>query len=79
MCRYGFIALALNEFTGLEIECTPEQKCKEGYNGADVITTLGFDDLGTIGENCGILFAIMWGFMILAYIALWGAVRRLNK
>ena len=30
-------------------------------------------------QNLGVLFAIMWGFIILAYVALWNAVRNINK
>ena len=30
-------------------------------------------------QNLGALFALMWGYIILAYLALWNAVRNLSK
>ncbi|MEW5318451.1 MAG: hypothetical protein WDW38_009672 [Sanguina aurantia] len=73
--RYGFIVLAQNEFSGLVINCSPEQKCAPGYSGESVISLLGFDSVGGIEQNLGILFAMMCGLIFLAYIALWNAVR----
>jgi hypothetical protein len=77
--RYGFIALAKNEFTGLQIECTADQACPPGYDGEDVLQQLGFTDKGSIEQNVGVLFALMVGFLLMAYVALWAAVRRLTK
>ena len=45
--RYGFAALALNEFTGLKIVCAPEDACPPGYSGDRVLRQLGFE--GSIG------------------------------
>ncbi|KXZ56662.1 hypothetical protein GPECTOR_1g597 [Gonium pectorale] len=77
--HYGFIALAKNEFSGLQIKCKPDQGCAEGYNGDMVLRNMGFDDKGSVQQNAGILFAMMWGLLILAYVALFLAVRRLTK
>ncbi len=30
----------------------------------------------TVGENVGILFALFWGYLLAAFVALWAAVRR---
>ena len=30
-------------------------------------------------QNLGALFALMWGYIILAFLALWNAVRNLSK
>lgn len=54
--RYGFVAVAKNEFQDLPIHCTSEQRCASGFNGNDVITIMGFDDKGSVAENAGILF-----------------------
>lgn len=77
--RYGFIALAKNEFAGLELRCTAEQQCPEGYSGDDVLQLMGFDDKGSVGENNGILFAMMMGLLLIAYCLLWMNVRTLGK
>ncbi|KAG2499376.1 hypothetical protein HYH03_002951 [Edaphochlamys debaryana] len=77
--RYGFVAVSVNEFTGLQINCTPQQECAPGYDGEAVIANLGFADQGGPPRNTGILFAILVGLLGLAYVALWGAVRRLGK
>ncbi|MEW5318453.1 MAG: hypothetical protein WDW38_009674 [Sanguina aurantia] len=74
--RYGFIVLIQNEFTDLDIVCTPDQNCQPGYNGASVIALLGMDTVGGIGQNCGILFAFVCGLISMAYMALWFAVRK---
>ncbi|KAJ9505495.1 hypothetical protein QJQ45_028204, partial [Haematococcus lacustris] len=77
--KYGFIALAKNEFSGLQILCEPSDTgCGAGgvRTGESVITLLGFDDLGNVGFNAGILFLITGGFLLAAYVALWAAVRR---
>lgn len=38
--RYGFIAMVKNEFTGLDINCRPEEKCKADIRGEDTIQQL---------------------------------------
>lgn len=76
--RYGFIALAINEFTGLTIDCEPGQ-CAPGYDGETVLNNLGFSDDGTVGQNAAVLFGLMCFFLICAYAALWVGVRRLRK
>ncbi len=45
--------------------------------GNDILKQFGFDNKGSIEQNCGVLFAIMWGFLTMAYIMLWVNVRRL--
>ncbi|PNW85044.1 hypothetical protein CHLRE_03g169300v5 [Chlamydomonas reinhardtii] len=77
--RYGYIALAKNEFAGLQINCSPDESCPPGYNGAMVLANMGFSDKGSVGQNLGILFAMVWALLLLAYVALWLAVRRLVK
>ncbi|PNH12086.1 ABC transporter G family member 1, partial [Tetrabaena socialis] len=76
--RYGFLALSKNEFSGLQINCTPDQDCAPGFNGETVLRNMGFDTKGSVEQNAGILFAMLWGLLVLAYIALWLAVRRLS-
>ena len=75
--HYGFVALCLNEFTGLQIYCTEAQGCAPGYDGETVLSNLGFVDpatgepsKGTIGWNAGLLAALCGGFLILALVAL---------
>ena len=46
--KYGFTALAINEFSGLTIACTPEQSCTPGFSGDAVLTNLGFDSKGSL-------------------------------
>ncbi|KAG2442858.1 hypothetical protein HXX76_002937 [Chlamydomonas incerta] len=77
--RYGYIALVKNEFTGLQINCTPDESCPPGYDGDMVLANMGFSDKGSIGQNLGILFAMVWALLLLSYVALWLAVRRLVK
>lgn len=80
--RYSFIALVKNEFSGLKIDCgSPQQAAMTNCNpsGDAIIMQLGFDDKGTIGENCAVLFSLAVGFLLLAYVALWVSVRRMNK
>lgn len=43
----------------------------------DVITLLGITD--TVAQNLGILFALLVGFLVVAYFALWNAIRALGK
>lgn len=51
--------------------------CLSAAAGDDIIKQFGFSDKGSIEQNCGILFGIMWGFLIMAYIMLWVNVRRM--
>ncbi len=64
---------------GLALTCTPEQKCAPGFNGDVVLTQMGFDGLGSIAQNCGILIAILGVSICLAYAALWFNVRKLVR
>ena len=75
--HYGFVALCLNEFTGLNIYCTESQGCAPGYSGTTVLANLGFVDpatgepsKGSIGWNAGLLTALCGGFLLLAFVAL---------
>ncbi|KAL6756149.1 ABC-2 type transporter-domain-containing protein [Haematococcus lacustris] len=83
--KYAFIALAKNEFSGLRLECdeaaSNASTCgPDGtWAGESVITLLGFDDLGTVGFNAGILFLLANGFLAMAYLALWNVVRRQHQ
>jgi len=79
---YAFVALVKNEFEGLSIYCTSSQYISDGTdevcpitNGAQVITQLGFDGLGSVAENLGILAGFYVAFMACAYIALWRQVQ----
>ena len=53
--KYGFTALAINEFSGLAIYCTPEQNCAPGFNGDTVLANLGFNSKGSLQmvRRCG--------------------------
>lgn len=74
--KYGFVALCLNEFTGLNIYCTTAQNCAPGYNGETVLSNLGFlVGKGSIGFNCGLLAVLWMGFTGFAFVALWNATR----
>ena len=73
--RYGFIAIAVNEFAGLPINCpADEPTCPP--NGDYVLQALSFDSKGGVATNFGILFGLMCGFLTAAYVALWASVRR---
>ena len=48
--KYGFTAVAMNEFSGLSIYCTPEQSCAPGYNGNTVLYNMGFDNKGSLQQ-----------------------------
>jgi hypothetical protein len=72
--KYGFGAVVINEFSGLEINCGPGDGCAPGYNGDTVIRNMGID--GDIPWNCGILIALTGFFMLLAYIMLAIGVRK---
>lgn len=83
--KYAFIALAKNEFSGLRLECDEAANNASPcgidgtWAGESVITLLGFDDLGTVGFNAGILFLLASGFLAMAYLALWNVVRRQHQ
>ena len=48
--KYGFTAVAINEFSGLAIHCTPEQSCAPGFNGNTVLYNMGFDNKGSLQQ-----------------------------
>lgn len=80
--RYGFIALIKNEFSGLSIDCGPPQQAAMtncNPSGDAVIAQLGFNDKGTIGGNAAVLFGLAVGFLLIAHVALWLSVRKMNK
>jgi len=72
--KYGFVALVLNEFTGLELHCLPNQ-LNNGVcpitNGEQEIHLLGFESEGSIVFNILILLLMWFVLMSLAYLALW--------
>jgi hypothetical protein len=70
--------MSLNEFTGLVYNCPTPQACNGivPYTGEDTLVELGFTNNGTIASNLGILVALLFGYLVLAYIALVFTVRR---
>jgi ABC-type multidrug transport system permease subunit len=82
--KYGYRALAINEFTDLEMTCTPSQMVATGSggtvcpitNGNQVLALMGFDDAGTVTENIGIMIGLYAGMMMLSYIALHVTTRK---
>lgn len=73
--KYGFTALAKNEFPGLTFHCgdqtTNSVSACPYKTGDDVIRQLNFDSQPSLAENEGILLALAVGFFTLAYIVLW--------
>jgi ATP-binding cassette subfamily G (WHITE) protein 2 len=70
--KYTYVAIALNELTGLDLHCDTSE-LKSGKcpitNGDQIIKSKGYDEY-TIGECCGALIAIFFGTRIIAYLAL---------
>jgi hypothetical protein len=74
--KYGFVALAQNEFNGLKIGCIQLQdECVGGLTGEVILIQLALDGQGGIALNL-IALAAFWIFLwLLAYLGLWRAVR----
>lgn len=74
--RYGFRALVINEYTGLTLTCAPGASATCQPDGDVLLDMLFKDTVGSIAENLFILLGLGFGLMLLAYVALWNAVRR---
>ena len=74
--KYGFVALAKNEFTGLTFSCAPGERCA-WKTGEQVLTALNFDRQRNIASQEGFLLCIAFGCLILSFFALWRSVRKL--
>ncbi len=75
-CRYGFIALCLNEFEGLSFNVIGPNGQTSVMTGQQVIENLGFADSGGIGVQLLILMGLALGFLLIANLALFAQVRR---
>jgi ABC-type multidrug transport system ATPase subunit len=78
LMKYGFVALAKNEYQGIEIGCgddVPKDQCKSPLSGEDAIKNLGIEDQGSIWVNVLALLGWWLLFMSLAYFALWRRTR----
>jgi ATP-binding cassette subfamily G (WHITE) protein 1 len=75
--KYGFVALAKNEFLGLTIGCgddVPADACHP-LDGHTVVKNLGIDDQGTVWVNIAALVAWWIGLIAFSYFGLWRMVR----
>ena len=66
--KYAFVGIAINELDGLELHCDPGQTCTY-TTGNQIMKVNGYDDY-TIGFCIGILFVLIVGFRLLAYLGL---------
>jgi ATP-binding cassette subfamily G (WHITE) protein 2 len=63
--KYAYVAVSLNEQTGLQIECPDlSATCK---SGEDTISHLGLDKLN-IGTCAGVLIVMIVFFRVIAYL-----------
>ncbi|KNE59398.1 hypothetical protein AMAG_03681 [Allomyces macrogynus ATCC 38327] len=81
--KYGFVGMTKNEFTGLQI-CpkdtdTPALQRAGCKPGEDTITSLGFDNQGSIFLNYMVLLALWVALLIMSYMALWRIVRSAKR
>jgi len=67
--KYGFEALAINEFQDKVIGCDPGENC-DVTDGNKVIINLGLD-INNFWRDIGILLALLIGFRIFSYFFLW--------
>eukprot|EP00455_Lapot_gusevi_P022245 TRINITY_DN2315_c0_g1_i8.p1 TRINITY_DN2315_c0_g1~~TRINITY_DN2315_c0_g1_i8.p1 ORF type:complete len:197 (+),score=73.98 TRINITY_DN2315_c0_g1_i8:106-696(+) len=79
--KYGFAAVAFNEYEGLSFSCTDAQyRVLNGTricpvtSGDDLLTQLKFSPRG-YSINLGILAALYGGFLLLAFLNLWRLTR----
>ena len=73
--KYAFLALAKNEYKGLQFTCDDEaasaaHACKPYANGDQVLTQLSFDSQPPISLAEGALLIIGTGCLFLSYFAL---------
>ncbi len=66
--KYTFIGVALNELDGLELECSPGEKCTY-TSGEQISKAFGYDQY-SIGFCIGILIVLIVGCRLLAYAGL---------
>jgi ATP-binding cassette subfamily G (WHITE) protein 2 len=66
--KYAYVGTALNELSGLKLECPASGPCPIP-DGETVINQLGLDQL-TIGTCVGALVAMIVGFRIIAYFGI---------
>lgn len=78
--KYGFTAIAKNEFTGLgpgSFYCEAGVVTCPYTSGDQVIDRLNFNDsqVGTLGFNIGLLVVIWVTLLLMSYLALWRVTR----
>lgn len=70
--KWAYVGISLNELSGLELYCKDDQ-LKNGAcpitSGEQTIASLGLNKF-TIGECIGVLFALIVGFRVIAFLAL---------
>lgn len=64
--KYAYVAVSLNEQSGLEIDCQGSGSCRDGQATIDF---LGLDRF-TIGSCAGILIAMIIIFRVIAYVGI---------
>jgi ATP-binding cassette subfamily G (WHITE) protein 2 len=69
--KYAFVGVALNELSGLEIECdiNPPSSCSPITSGEQIIAANGYD-LTSLDFCIGMLIVLIVGARILAYVGL---------
>lgn len=66
--KYAFIGISINELTGLELSCDNPSGCSI-TTGSQIIAANGYDEY-SIGFCIGILFVLIVGSRLLAYLGL---------
>lgn len=66
--RYGYFVIAINELTGLDIECDTAKKCAI-TSGEQVMAQYGYDKF-TMESCVGYLFLLNFAFRVIAYLGL---------
>ncbi|KAI8052282.1 P-loop containing nucleoside triphosphate hydrolase protein [Syncephalis plumigaleata] len=77
LMKYGFVALAKNEFLGLTIGCgddVPADACRP-LDGHTVVRNLGIEDQGTVWVNIAALAAWWIALTAFSYFGLWRMIR----
>lgn len=77
--KYTFVGMVKNEFEGLTFYCKDDQEESNGAceytTGEEVVTSLAFDDQGTVELNIFVLVGLFFVLTTVAYYALWSQLR----
>jgi hypothetical protein len=66
--RYGYIVIAINELSGLDIKCDTGSSCKI-TSGEQIMAQFGYNEY-TMSELVLYLFLLNFGFRFIAYLGL---------